>query len=700
MSFLQPLYVVFVIVIAIPVLIHLFGKERAKPVPFGAMELLRAAQQEVAQRNRIRRWLLMAVRALAIAAIPLALAQPFFMTAANGPALVSGVQSAVVIVDDSASMGDGEGSPLVAARAAAQQLIDSLAPDSDVALLLGSHDADAPDVLIKELSRDRARIGAAIDAIKPSSRAGDLLQAVRRANQILEQAPRAKRVIYLVSDFQTGSLPETIGKSAADIVPIPVGDRARKNHAITELSVEPAPELGARAVRIAVEVASYGDAARGVLLGLTIDGQPIAQTPLDIAPGARELRKFTHLFAPPEEGKADVHRVIAELPRDGLPADDRRFAVVVVERSVRVLLVDGDARTQKREDELFYVETALRASGGFELATVTPEQLTADRLAAVDVAVLCNVRAPSAELLKPFLERGGGLLIAMGGNVDPDAYNQSLGAVLPQPIQAMRTVGRTRDARRDGEVVESGGALSAARIGRVERTHPVFAGATLGDLRLDEELRAAQFGRFALLRPTAEPATVLIAFADQAPLLVERKIGKGVTMLFASTLDRDWNDLVIQPLFLPLMQRAVLHLGRVAQNAGPSGVLVGQRIDLQLPERATRIEVKPPEGAIEKVDIKGSLATYGPATQVGFYEVSLAISDDRVKAKSELDFAVNLDPRESDITRLGEEQLKKILQQDGASVAKPNDRRVELWHWLGAALLALLVMESLLVRRK
>lgn len=700
MSFLQPLYVALVIVIAIPVLIHLFGKERAKPVQFGAMELLRAAQQEVAQRNRIRRWLLMAVRALAIGAIPLALAQPFFMTAANGPALVSGVQSAVVIVDDSASMGDGEGSPLAGARAAAQQLIDSLAPDSDVALLLGSHDAD---VLIKELSRDRARIGAAIDAIKPSSRAGDLLQAVRRANQILEQAPRAKRVIYLISDFQTGSLPETIGKSAADIVPIPVGDRARKNHAITELTVEPAPELGARAVRIAVEVASYGDAARGVLLGLTIDGQPIAQTPIDIAPGAHELRKFTHLFAPPEEGKADVHRVIAELPRDGLPADDRRFAVVVVERSVRVLLVDGDARTQKREDELFYVETALRASGGFELATVTPEQLTADRLAAVDVVVLCNVRAPSADLLKPFLERGGGLLIAMGGNVDPDAYNQSLGAVLPQPIQAMRTVGRTRDARRDGEVVESGGALSAARIGRVERTHPIFAGATLGDLRLDEELRAAQFGRFALLRPTAEPATVLIAFVDQAPLLVERKIGKGVAMLFASTLDRDWNDLVIQPLFLPLMQRAVLHLGRVAQNAGPSSVLVGQRIDLQLPERATRVEVKPPEGVIvklEAVENKRAVATYGPTTQVGFYDVSLALNDDRVKPKSELDFAVNLDPRESDITRLGDEQLKKILQQDGASIAKPNDRRVELWHWLGAALLALLVMESLLVRRK
>ena len=695
MSFLQPLYVALVAIIAIPVLLHLFGREQAKPVRFGAMELLRAAQQEVAQKNRIRRWLLLVVRALAIAAIPLALAQPYFLTATDGPALVGGVQSAVIVIDDSASMGAGERSPLVAARAAARKLLDALSPDSDVAVVLGTRDAEPP---IKDLLRDRARVAATIEAVAPSSRSSDLPQAIRRANQILEQAPRARRVIYLVSDFQTGSLPETMPKSSAEIVPVIVGDKARHNHAITDLVIEPAPELGPRAVRIAVEVAAYGDAVRALQLGLRIDDQPIAQTPLDVAPGTRELRKFTHVFAPPEAGKADVHRLIAELPPDGLPADDRRFAEVVVERGVRVLLVDGDARTQKREDELFYVETALRSAGGIDYVTITPDQLTAERLAAADVVVLCNVRAPSVELLQPFVERGGGVLFAMGSNVDPDAYNQALGALLPQPIQAMRTVARTRDARRDGEVVESGGALTAARIGRVDKAHAIFG--TLGDLRLDEELRAAQFGRFALLRPTAEPATVLMAFADQAPLLVERRIGKGTTMLFASTLDRDWNDLVIQPLFLPILQRAVQHLGRVAQSAGPASVMVGQRVELQLPERTSRVEVRPPTGAIERVEPKGLVATYGPVGQLGFHQVALAIGDEKLRPRAELDFAVNLDPRESDVTRLGDAQIEALLHRDGAKIDKPADRRVELWHALGAALLMLLVAESLLVRRK
>ena len=40
--------------------------------------------------------------------------------------------------------------------------------------------------------------------------------------------------------------------------------------------------------------------------------------------------------------------------------NDRRYLRVEVRRDVRVLLVDGDPRTARRDDELFYLETALR----------------------------------------------------------------------------------------------------------------------------------------------------------------------------------------------------------------------------------------------------------------------------------------------------------------------------------------------------
>ena len=46
------------------------------------------------------------------------------------------------------------------------------------------------------------------------------------------------------------------------------------------------------------------------------------------------------------------------------------------------------------------------------------------------------------------------------------------------------------------------------------------------------------------------------------PCIWQASIGAGRTLLFTSTLDRDWNDLPIHPGFLPLMQQTVRHLAR------------------------------------------------------------------------------------------------------------------------------------------
>lgn len=62
------------------------------------------------------------------------------------------------------------------------------------------------------------------------------------------------------------------------------------------------------------------------------------------------------------------------------------------------------------------------------------------------------------------------------------------------------------------------------------------------------------------------------------------------------------------------------------------------------------------------------------------------------------DFAVNLDPRESDPSRLApEKRPDRIAVKTGG--AKPAKHRVELWHALSAALVLLLLVESVLALR-
>jgi len=124
MSFVAPGYVILTVLFAVPIAIHLIGRSRAKVRRFAALELLLRGDKRVARRTKIRQWLLLLLRALAIAAVPLILAKPFFEAASGDlPATaVGGAQSAVLVIDDSLSMTTTRhGQPLLeAARARAQ----------------------------------------------------------------------------------------------------------------------------------------------------------------------------------------------------------------------------------------------------------------------------------------------------------------------------------------------------------------------------------------------------------------------------------------------------------------------------------------------------------------------------------------------------------------------------------------------------
>src|ERR671929_1201904 len=89
---------------AIPWLVHLIGKRRATPVRFAAMQLLLRSEKRVSARRRLRELLLLLARTAIAAALPLIFARPFTERAADVPAASLESQSAVVLVDDSASM--------------------------------------------------------------------------------------------------------------------------------------------------------------------------------------------------------------------------------------------------------------------------------------------------------------------------------------------------------------------------------------------------------------------------------------------------------------------------------------------------------------------------------------------------------------------------------------------------------------------
>src|SRR5262249_5394123 len=200
-----------------------------------------------------------------------------------------------------------------------------------------------------------------------------------------------------------------------------------------------------------------------------LDGRAIARGLVSLGPGETAQKRFTTTL-PPDVRTAEV---VAELDGDSLAVDDRRFLRVEVRRDVRVLLVDGDPRTVRHEDELFYLETALRpgdrSDSSLEVATTTVDELPRRRLADFDVVFLCNVKPLEGRRvaeLEDWVKKGGGLLVALGENVDPDAYNAQMGPLLAQEL---------RTAHQFAAGPKAPDAGRAERLSRLESRHPIFA---------------------------------------------------------------------------------------------------------------------------------------------------------------------------------------------------------------------------------
>src|SRR6185436_640611 len=133
--------------------------------------------------------------------------------------------------------------------------------------------------------------------------------------------------------------------------------------------------------------------------------------------------------------------------------------------------------------------------------------------------------------LRRFVEQGGGLLIVAGEQTgwggDTEAWvGARIGAT---PVDRLETGG--------------------GRVGWVDYDHPIFQ---IFKNPRSGDFTTSRFFRYRSLVPL--PGTAVLArFDDGGPALIERKIGQGRVLVWASTLDSFWNDLAVQPIFLPFV---------------------------------------------------------------------------------------------------------------------------------------------------
>jgi hypothetical protein len=685
---------------AIPWLVHLIGKRRATPVRFAAMQLLLRSEKRVSARRRLREILLLLARTATAASLPLIFARPFTERAADVPAASLDSQSAVILLDDSASLrrARGGGTLFDVVKDKARSLARQFPSDSEVALVLSSAGSNAP---LAELNPERSRVLQAIEAVSCSARPGDFTAAMRRASLILAGSPRAKRRIFLITDLQAAGWEDGSGlpeQHSPEVVVIDVAPSPWENRAVVDVKADPAPEGGPGGVAVTTEIADFS--ARGVSglgVSLKIDGSVVSKGFVDIPAGGRATKRFLHTLP---AGSGSAHEVEIEIDADAFRLDNRRMAHLELARALRALVINGDARTVDKEDEPYFLEHALRAADhAAVLNTVVPDDVPLDALASYTVVFMLNVAQPSPQLataLTRFVEGGGGLFLSMGSRVEASAWNERLAQVLPQPLTVVRTQAAL-PGQHAGETIDD---RPAERLAPVDRRHPMLASfPAQGD-----GLSSARFFKYMLLEPIPDSndRSVVLRFESGAPALVERSVGKGRVLLLATTVDREWTDLPIRPGFLPLVRESARRLvGGSDSEAAPS-ILVGQTRELALAADDRRLEVTKPDGSVwvAKHDRAGGgrSVAFADTDEPGVYRVAAAGPDGALSPRPGDGFVVNVDVRESNPLRLPpEKRPDRVLL--AATGGQPPKHKVELWHALAGLLIAFVLVESLLTLR-
>lgn len=666
--------------VALPILIHLFTRARAKPVPFSSLRFLQQLQNRKIRQVKLRQILLLILRTLIVLLLVLAFARPTCRS--RSAASASARTSAVVILDNSLSMAltpQGE-SLLTAARKQAAAIPGLMRPGDELYLCSA---ADTTATVERGAIHDFQLYNQRLQSMTLDYGAADLSAALQFATRLLASAHNVNKEIYLLSDMQASSfkldsLPRPPPPLAQFALPISGGQAA--NMAVTAVKLNSAILQQGRQVEIEVTLAnSSAMPGRGKLVQLFLAGERVAQSTVSLEAGATIQERFR--FIVDRRGWIDG---MVQLEDDALSEDNQRFFSFYVPERLAIGMV-GEPGEGIRLLELA-LRSAADSSGYLDLHHATAERTAALPLDSLQLVLLYDVAGLSGEAVSALAEwrrQGGNLLMVAGKRLDLRWYNQELAPALQLP--------------RVLEAVAGGGSFT---LGRIDASHPLLSGMFTG---VEANFSRPQYN-FALRFAPGVDQQVIFAYGTGDPALLELRGDGGARLLFSSSFEPEVSDIAFKTIFAPLLYRSVSYLAAQTENRG--GQLVREPLRCRLPAEVLqeKLEIIGPDGVADQVRPQitpsGPWIDYREARRPGTYRL---LAGGRVL----MIWAVNIDPAELELSAAPREKVEEAYHMhwvaEPAQLARSvREARIgrEYWKQLLALALALLIVEMAIYREK
>jgi hypothetical protein len=409
MSFLQPMLLAALPLVALPILIHLINQRRYQTIRWGAMMFLLAANRMARGYARLRQYLILAMRVLAIATLVFAVSRPL---AGGWLGLTAGgkAETTLILIDRSPSMRQaGPGGPSKL-ETGLRRLVGALKT-------LGSQRwvvIDGGPGQLVELESIDALEGSPV--VGPADASADLPALLQTAYDYIRENNPGRTEVWIVSDLRENDWDAEGGRWAAlreGYLGLPQGvrfhllaypDTAPANRAVRVTEVRRRDAGDGVELLVSVEVRREGDsdAKESVPLRFEIDGAR-SEVVVELAGPKAELKD--HRIPLGRGGGRGWGRV--SIPADANPGDDEYWFVHAEPAPRRTVVVAEDEAAARPLQLAAEVLPDPSLSG--EVEFVGPGQLTGVDWGSAALVIWQGPlpEGEAADELRAILDRGG-----------------------------------------------------------------------------------------------------------------------------------------------------------------------------------------------------------------------------------------------------------------------------------------------------
>ena len=669
MGFLAPWFLGGLLALGVPVFVHLLQKHVTIPRPVSSLMFFERGTQSSTRHRRLRYLLLFTLRFALLLLVVLAFADPFI----RRPAADANGRLLLIVLDNSFSMRAGTRFADAKQQARALLAAKSHSQKAQVMALGGQ-----VEVLTQQIA-DEAQLRSALEGIQPGdghANFGELGRSIRA----LGETERGPIDLHLFSDMQRTAMP---GNFADMVVPANV---TLVLHAVTKGAAPPnwtvesvnapvqlADPKDPKRSRVQGVVAGFGTPEAEKTVSFVVNGKPIA---------TRKVNVPANGLAPVEFAPLDVgygfNRCELRIERgDGFPADDTSVFVIRRSDPERVLFIHSQGDT--RSSLYFGAALGAAAQASFVLQSVTAEQTTDLDPSKYAFVVLSDAMAlPSIfeHALEQYVSKGGSVLITLGASAGHRGHIPLWGSDVQDAHDYARTGG-------------------TGTVGQVDFTYPALEQAQPG--RDNGGWAETKFLYAAIVNPGQ--ARVAARLSDGTPLLMDKQMGEGHVVLFASGLENLTNDLPLHPVFVAFVDKAAQYLSGNERLNGSR--LVGSFVQLRSATEpvgeVANVEVIDPEGHRPLSLSEARTVQTFQLQRAGFYQIRFSNGRDAV-------IGVNPDRRESDLEPIAPDvqQLwsgskgEASIQTSAATGDEAKYHSASLWWYVMLLTLVVALAETVL----